>query len=269
MAALNMDVAPRGNDVVGKRGETMDLDGRHALVTGGGTGIGRAIAEALLAAGARVTVTGRREGPLREVAGALPVAMDVTDPASVEAGVAVAREAHGAVAICVANAGIAEGASLRDADPAFWRRIMATNLDGCYHTFRACIPDMLALGWGRAIAVSSIAGLRGLRGASAYTASKHGMVGLVRGLAADFAGKPLTINALCPGYVDTAIVSENLARLRARGLSDEAARAAILDANPHRRLIEPDEVASAALWLCSDGARSVHGQAIGIAGGEF
>jgi NAD(P)-dependent dehydrogenase (short-subunit alcohol dehydrogenase family) len=195
--------------------------------------------------------------------------MDVSDPASVEEGAARARAEQGPLTICVANAGIAEGASLRDTDPEFWRRIMGTNLDGCLHTFRACIPDMLEEGWGRAIAVSSIAGLRGLKGAAAYTASKHGMIGLVRALAADFVRKPLTVNAICPAYTDTAIVPENLARLRDRGLSEEQARAAILDANPHGRLIEPDEVAACALWLCSDGARSVNGQAIAVSGGEL
>ena len=246
------------------------LQGRHALVTGGGTGIGRAVALALRDAGARVTVTGRRPEVLAEVAGCLPVAMDVAEEASVVAGFAAAREANGPVHVCIANAGIAEGSSLARTDAATWRRIMATNLDGCFHAFREAIPDMLAEGWGRAIAVSSVAGLRGLRGASAYTASKHGMVGLVRGLAADLLGKPVTVNALCPGYVDTAIVAENTDRIMARtGMSREDARGVMVGANPHGRLIEVDEVAAAALWLCGDGARGVNGQAIQIAGGEM
>ena len=247
----------------------MDLSGRHALVTGGGTGIGRAVAEGLRDAGAAVTVTGRRRAPLEAVGGCTPVAMDVADPASVAEGFAAARAAHGPVTICVANAGLAEGRSLRDTDEAFWRRVMAVNLDGCYRTFAHAVPDMLAEGWGRAVAMSSIAGLKGLKGASAYTASKHGMIGLVRGLAADFVRKPLTVNAVCPAYVDTDIVTTNLASLRARGLSEEAANAAILDANPHGRLIDADEVAGAVLWLCSEGARSVNGQAIQVSGGEF
>lgn len=246
------------------------LQGRHALVTGGGTGIGRAIAEALCCAGASVTVTGRRRAVLEAVAGCTPVVMDVADEASVEAGFAAAREAHGPVHVCVANAGIAEGSSLARTDAATWRRIMATNLDGCFFTFRAAIPDMLEAGWGRAIAVSSIAGLRGLRGASAYTASKHGLVGLVRGIAADLVGKPVTVNALCPGYVDTAIVTENVDRIMARtGMSVEDARGIMMGTNPHKRLIEADEVAAAALWLCGEGARSVHGQAIQISGGQM
>lgn len=245
------------------------LQERHALVTGGGTGIGRAIAEALRDAGASVTVTGRRRAVLETVTGCMPVVMDVACEASVVAGFAQAREAHGPIHICVANAGIAEGASLAKTDAETWRRIMAINLDGCFHTFREAIPDMLEAGWGRAIAVSSIAGLRGLRGAAAYTASKHGMIGLVRGLAADLVGKPVTVNALCPGYVDTAIVTENVERIRTRtGMSAEDARAVMVGTNPHKRLIGVDEVADAALWLCGEGARSVHGQAIRISGGE-
>ena len=246
------------------------LRGRHALVTGGGTGIGRAIAEALRDAGATVTVTGRRRAMLDAVAGCTPVVMDVADEASVSDGFAQARAANGPVHICVANAGIAEGASLYKTDAATWRRIMATNLDGCFYTFREAIPDMLAEGWGRAIAVASVAGLRGLKGAAAYTASKHGMGGLVRGVAADLTGKPVTVNALCPGYVDTAIVDENVERIMARtGMSAEDARAVMVRTNPHHRLIEADEVADAALWLCGEGARSVHGQAIRIAGGDL
>lgn len=246
-----------------------NLTGRHALVTGGGTGIGRAIAEALRDAGATVTITGRRAEKLAEVSGVTPIAMDVAIEASVNDGVATARQANGPIHICVANAGIAEGRSLRDTDAEFWRQMMAINLDGCFHTFRACIPDMLEAGWGRAIAISSVAGQRGLKGAAAYTASKHGMVGLVRGLAADFARKPLTVNAICPAYVETDIISTNLHLMQERGLTREQAEAAMLGVNPHGRLLDPVEVASLALWLCSDGADSVNGQALQIAGGEF
>ncbi len=245
-----------------------ELDGRHALVTGGGSGIGRAIAEALMAQGAVVTVTGRRMETLEEVAGAHPLVMDVTDPASVAEGVARARAARGPIDICVPNAGIAEGASLAKTDEEMWRRIMSTNLDGAYRTIRACLPDMGD--WGRVIAVSSIAGLKGLRGGAAYTASKHGMIGLIRALAADHLGRGATFNALCPGYVDTAIVADNTTRIMARtGMSEADAREVMVGANPHRRLIEVEEVAAAALWLCSGAARSVNGQAIQISGGEF
>ncbi|CTQ33887.1 SDR family NAD(P)-dependent oxidoreductase [Jannaschia rubra] len=247
-----------------------DLTGRHALVTGGGTGIGRAIAEALRDAGAKVTVTGRRADVLAEVGGCLAVPMDVAEEASVTEGVARAQGQNGPVHICVANAGVASGASLARTDAAMWRQVMAINLDGCFHIFRACLPDMLSEGWGRAIAISSIAGLKGLKGAPAYTASKHGMIGLVRGVAADLAGKPVTANAICPGYVDTDIVTGNTTRIMERtGMSQADARNVMVGANPHRRLIEADEVAAAALWLCGDGARSVNGQAIQIAGGEF
>ncbi|MFO6465554.1 SDR family NAD(P)-dependent oxidoreductase [Jannaschia sp. KMU-145] len=244
------------------------LEGRHALVTGGGTGIGRAIAETLLAEGAAVTVTGRRAAPLAEVQGAYPVEMDVSDEASVVAGIAAARDRNGPVTICVPNAGIAEGATIPKTDAEMWRRIMSINLDGAFHTIRACLPDMEP--WGRVIAVSSIAGLKGLKGAAAYTASKHGMIGLIRGLAADHLGRGVTFNALCPGYVDTAIIDQNVDRISARtGMSDADARDVMVGLNPHRRLIEVDEVAAAALWLCSDAARSVNGQAIQIAGGEY
>jgi 3-hydroxybutyrate dehydrogenase len=246
-------------------------EARHALITGGGTGIGLAIARALAAQGHAVTITGRRADVLERAAaehGLGAQVMDVADEASVIAGVAAARAARGPVTICVPNAGIAEGRSLGKTDLGFWRQVMATNLDGAFLTIRACLPDMVAAGWGRVIAVASIAGLRGLKGAPAYTASKHGLVGLVRGLSEDHLGRGLTFNALCPAYVDTDIVSRNTASISARaGITPDAALALMVGQNRHGRLIAPDEVAAAAVWLASEAAASVNGQAIEIAGG--
>lgn len=250
----------------------MRLNDRHALVTGGGTGIGLAIARALAAEGAEVTITGRRLEVLEGVAGGglHPLQMDVSDEASVMRGVAEAVAARGSVQICVPNAGIAEGRALHKTDLAFWRQMMAINLDGAFLTIRECLPGMRQAGWGRVIAVSSIAGLKGLKGAPAYTASKHGMIGLVRALSEEYLGSELTFNALCPGYVDTEIVSRNVTAISERAqISADQARAVMVEANKHKRLIAPEEVAAAALWLCAPGSQSVNGQAIEIAGGQF
>lgn len=247
------------------------LDGKHALVTGGGTGIGLAIARALANHGAQVTITGRRLEVLQEVASdnLHPLAMDVTDEAQVVEGIAQAVKARGPIQICVPNAGIAEGRSVPKSDTEFWRRIMATNLDGAFWTIRESLGSMQTTDWGRVVAVSSIAGLRGLKGASAYTASKHGLIGLIRGLSEDYMGKPFTFNALCPGYVDTPIVSRNIDAISSRaGVSQDKARDMMISQNRHQRLITPDEVAQAALWLCGPGSQSVNGQCIEIAGGQ-
>lgn len=249
----------------------MELRGRHALVTGGGSGIGLAIARALAGAGAEVTIAGRRRAVLEAAAGGRlhPQEMDVSEEASVVAGVAAAAARRGPVTICVANAGIAEGRSLGKTTLDFWRRTMAVNLDGAFLTIRECLPGMRAAGWGRVIAVASIAGLRGLKGAPAYTASKHGMIGLVRGLSEDQLGSGVTCNALCPGYVDTEIVTRNVAAISGRaGIGEAEALALMVGANRHKRLIAPEEVAAAALWLCRPGSESVNGQAIEIAGGQ-
>ena len=250
----------------------MSLAGKHALVTGGGTGIGLAIAVVLRNAGADVTITGRREDVLDTAAKAHDLnalVMDVQSEASVVDGIASAVAARGPIQICVPNAGIAEGRALHKTDMDFWRRMMATNLDGAFLTIRESLRSMHQTDWGRVIAISSIAGLRGLKGAPCYTASKHAMIGLIRGLAADHAGKPYTFNALCPGYVDTDIVSNNAASIAARtGIDVSAARKLMVDVNPHGRLIAPEEVAEAALWLCAPNSGSINGQAIQIAGGE-
>lgn len=250
----------------------MNLAGKHALVTGGGTGIGLAIARALADAGVLVTITGRRQAVLDEVAaeaeGLFALAMDVRDEADVIAKTQNAVAALGPIQICIANAGIAEGRALHKTDMDLWRDIMATNLDGTFLTIREALRSMRGTDWGRVIAVSSIAGVRGLQGAACYTASKHGVVGLIRALSEDYLGQPYTFNALCPAYVDTEIVTRNTASISARaGVSAEDARAIMISANRHNRMIDPVEIAAAAMWLVSPGAESVNGQAIEIAGG--
>ncbi|MCT4553492.1 MAG: SDR family oxidoreductase [Pelagimonas sp.] len=248
------------------------LNGKHAIVTGGGTGIGLAIARALADQGAQVTITGRRAAPLEAAQSDRihPLVMDVQDETSVTEGIAGAVTARGPIQICVPNAGVAEGRALHKTDMAFWRNMMATNLDGAFLTIRESLRSMRGTDWGRVIAVSSIAGVKGLKGAPCYTASKHAMIGLIRGLAADYLGSGLTFNALCPAYVDTDIVPQNIDRIMERtGMSRDAAIKIVVGANPHGRLITPEEVAEAALFLCGPNSGSMNGQAIEIAGGEM
>jgi NAD(P)-dependent dehydrogenase (short-subunit alcohol dehydrogenase family) len=251
----------------------MDHRGRHALVTGGGTGIGLDIARALAAAGAEVTITGRNLERLQRVAEESPrlhpLQMNVDEEASVREGIAAAAEARGPVAICVANAGIAEAAPFRHDTLDHWRQIMATNLDGVFLTFQAALATLGREDWGRMVAISSIAGLVGLKNAIAYTASKHGVIGLVHGLSEEYMGGRVTFNAVCPGYVETPIVERNAAEIAARqGISDDEARAYLARGNRHKTLLQTDEVTGAVMWLCSDAARSVNGQSIQIAGGQ-
>ena len=250
----------------------MTLNGKHALVTGGGTGIGLAIAKALAEAGAVVTITGRRQEVLDEVAGdgLVGMAMDVRDESAIIDTVAAAVEARGPVQICVPNAGIAVGRALHKTDLDFWRDMMATNLDGAFLTIRECLSSMRQTDWGRVITVSSMAGLKGLPGAAAYSASKHGMIGLTKSLAGDYLGTGFTFNAICPGYVDTPIVTRNADTIAERtGMDTEAARQIMVNSNPHKRLIEVDEVAAAVMWLVGPGSQSINGQCIQIAGGEI
>lgn len=250
----------------------MTLAGKHALVTGGGTGIGLAIAQALAADGVQVTITGRRQEVLDEVAteGMTGMAMDVRDEEDVVAKIASAVEARGPVQICVANAGVAEGRAVHKTTMEFWRNMMATNLDGAFLTIRECLHGMRNTDWGRVITVSSMAGVRGLPGAACYTASKHGLIGLTRALSEDYITKPFTFNALCPAYVDTPIVERNTGTISQRaGISEDDARAVMVNANRHKRLIAPEEIAAAAMWLVRPGSESVNGQAIEIAGGQM
>lgn len=251
--------------------DTTSLSGKHALVTGGGTGIGLAIARALAGRGAQVTITGRRQEVLDNVAGdgLFGAVMDVRDETAVREVIARAVAARGPIRICVPNAGIATGRALHKTDMAFWRDTMATNLDGAFLTIRESLISMRDTDWGRVIAVASIAGLRGLPGAATYSASKHGLIGLIRALSEDYMGSPHTFNALCPGYVDTPIVTRNQQAIAARtGISESAARQVMTDANRHKRLLEVEEVAAAALWLVGPGSQSINGQCIQISGGQ-
>jgi len=250
----------------------MTLDGKHALVTGGGTGIGLAIAQALAADGAQVTITGRRQQVLDQVAtdGITGMAMDVRDENDVVDKIAAAVDARGPVQICVANAGVAEGRAVHKTTMDFWRNMMATNLDGAFLTIRECLHGMRQTDWGRVITIASIAGVRGLPGAACYSASKHGLIGLTRSLSEDYMGKPYTFNAICPGYVATPIVDRNVTAISERaGLSAEDALKVMVDANRHKRLISPEEIAAAAMWLVRPGSESVNGQSIEIAGGQM
>jgi len=250
----------------------MTLAGKHALVTGGGTGIGLGIARALADAGAEVTITGRRTNVLEQAAashaGLFAQAMDVADPDSVRDGFAAAIAARGPVAVHIANAAQAEARDFTETDFAFWRGIMTTNLDGAFLGIQESLKPMLELGWGRVIAISSVAGLKGAARNAAYCASKHGLNGLIRSLAAEYATSNITFNAICPGFAETSVVGKNIASVRKRtGASEAEARQIIDDLNPHRRLVSVEEIAATALWLAGPDTASVNGQTIEVSGG--
>ena len=242
----------------------MDPAGRHALVTGGGSGIGAAIAAALRDAGAGVTVVGRRRSDAPGYQQA-----DVTDGASIRAAVARAETALGPIAILVNNAGAAESAPFVRTSRAIWDRMLAVNLTGTFEATQALLPAMVGRGWGRVINVASTAGLTGYPYVAAYVAAKHGVVGLTRALALETAKSQVTVNALCPGYTETALLTDSFAAIMAKtGKSEAEVRRDFSKSNPQGRLVQPDEVAAAVLWLCRPGSDAVTGQAIAIAGGE-
>jgi 3-hydroxybutyrate dehydrogenase len=252
----------------------MPLNGQHALVTGGGRGIGRAIATALTAAGATVTVTGRTEGPLIDAVGAGDAAgyaiVDATEETAMLHAARKVAAARGPIDILVANAGAAESAPFLKSDSAMFRRMLDVNLMGVVHAIHAVLPDMMMRKQGRIISIASIAGLKGYAYVSAYVAAKHAVIGLTRSLALETAQSGVTVNAVCPGYVETDMVTASLASITAKtGRSSEESLAVMLKDNPQKRLIRPEEVAAACLWLASKEAAAVNGAVIPMTGGEL
>ncbi|WP_322994442.1 SDR family NAD(P)-dependent oxidoreductase [Castellaniella sp.] len=253
---------------------SMAMDGRHALVTGGGRGIGAAIALRLVAEGWRVTVLGRSLESVRAMAARHPerlhaVTADVADAVQVGYALTDAQARFGPVQALINNAGQAESAPFLKTDADLWQRMLAVNLTGVMVCTQAVLPGMLDGGWGRIVNVASTAGLAGYAYVTAYCAAKHGVIGLTRALALELATKGVTVNAVCPGYTDTDIVRTGVARVVAKtGRDPQDVRAEFMKTNPQGRLVTPEEVADAAAWLCGEGAGALTGLSLPICGGE-
>ncbi|WBU55695.1 SDR family NAD(P)-dependent oxidoreductase [Paracoccus sediminicola] len=246
----------------------MTLAGKKVLVTGGGTGVGAELARSFARQGAQVIVAGRRAEPLErlvaEQQGLRAVRADVTDEASVRE----MFDAAGPCDVVIANAGASDSAPFPRVDLDHWNAMLAVNLTGTFLTFREGLSRMQ--GWGRLIAVASTAGLKGYRYVAPYAAAKHGVVGLVRSLALEVARRDVTVNALCPGFLDTEMTERSVANIMEKtGADRDKALAALTAGNPQGRLVRPDEVSAAALWLCGAGSEAINGQAIAISGGEI
>ena len=252
------------------------LQGRRALVTGGGKGIGRAVALDLARAGAAVAVAARTEADVAAVAAearglgvpAAAVVADVTRPESVREMFAGARRAIGPLDIVVCGAGVAPSAPLVKTTEEQWRAAVETNLSGCFYCLRESLGSLAEAGWGRVVVLASIAGKLGAPYISAYAASKHGVLGLVKCAALEVASKGVTVNAVCPGYVDTPMTDVSVARMVEKtGHSAAEIRKRLADASPQKRLFTAEEVSALVLFLCGDDARGITGQALNLDGG--
>jgi 3-hydroxybutyrate dehydrogenase len=247
------------------------LAGRHALITGAGTGIGAAAAAHLAAAGAKVSLLGRRMEPLQGVAEAhrgLAIGCDVTDSEQIRNAFDEARTLNGPIDLLIVNAGIAESAPFHKLTRESWDRIIATNLTAAFSCAQAAIGDLLKSGNGRLVFVASVASLRGVPYASHYAASKHGLLGLMRSLAAEYAKTSLTVNAVCPGYVDTPMTDQSVTRVsQITGRSEGDARSAITNMNASGRLVDPQAIGNLIATLCLPLSRDINGAAVTIDGG--
>jgi 3-hydroxybutyrate dehydrogenase len=247
------------------------LAGRHALVTGGGTGIGAAAAEHLNAAGAKLSLLGRRLEPLQAAAqscSGVAIQCDVTDPERIRAAFEEARHANGPIDLLIVNAGVAESAPFHKMTRESWDRIIATNLTAAFDCAHEAIGDLVKSDSGRLVFVASVASLRGVPYAAHYAASKHGLLGLMRSLAAEYAKTNLTVNAVCPGYVDTPMTDQSVARVsQITGRSEGDARSAITNMNASGRLVDPQAIANVIAMLCLPLSRDINGAALTIDGG--
>jgi NAD(P)-dependent dehydrogenase (short-subunit alcohol dehydrogenase family) len=249
------------------------LSGRHALVTGGGTGIGAAIATTLAQAGAAVTICGRRLEPLQATAAGEPnIRAVVADVTSEESLSKLYDEAEGIgrpFDIVVANAGTAESAPASKTSLELWNRTIELNLTGAFLTVKPALAGMRARGWGRIVFIASTAGLKGYAYVAPYVAAKHGVVGLMRALALETATAGITVNAVCPGFTETVMLSDAVGRIvKTTERSEAETRATLAASNPQGRFVRPQEVADAVLWLCSGASAAITGQAISVSGGE-
>ncbi len=249
------------------------LAGRHALVTGGGTGIGAAVATTLARAGATVTICGRRLRPLQACAAGdaniRAVMADVTDEAAMAKLHEQAQSAGTPIDIVVANAGMAESTPAHKTSLALWNRTLAVNLTGAFLSVKPALAGMRERGFGRIVFIASTAGLKGYAYVAPYVAAKHGVVGLTRALALEVATAGITVNAVCPGFTETAMLSDAVSRIVETTKRDGAdVRAALAAGSPQGRIIQPQEVADVVLWLCGTAGAAITGQAISVSGGE-
>ena len=248
-----------------------ELDGRQALITGGGSGIGAAAAAELAAAGAKLSLLGRRMQPLQVQAmrlGGTAIQCDVADRAQITRAFDEARAANGPIDLLVVNAGIADSAPFAKTSRETWDKIIAVNLTAAFDCAQAALPDLLASDNGRIVFVASVASLRGVPYAAHYAASKHGLLGLMRSMAAEFAKTGMTVNAVCPGYVDTPMTDQSIERVAAKtGRSEEQSRGAIEAMNASGRLVDPRAIATMIVTLCLPQSRDINGAAVTIDGG--